>query len=351
MKILPNITPLRFFLALFVILYHLPQYCANRCFPYYNKLPIFFKGDEAVYVFFSLSGFLIIRNLIIEKDNNNTIDLKKFFSRRALRIFPLYYLVLIFGFIFYEFVAPNFGYIPDNNYNLVFGIFLGFTFFANILATFKPGGILEILWSIGIEEQFYIIIAPILYKLKAKYFLIFFLTFTLLYFYIFHFCQFIPLQKYLMYFYFFSFSGVIAFISIKKNTILFSKPLKIITHLLFFLLFFTDIINDNFETITYHFICMLTFPIFIGILTTTYIPFLNNKYLNYFGKISYGIYMYHAIIFQFIGLIFLKSKITNHISENLSIFIFYFSSIICTIILSHFSYIYFERKFIRLKKY
>jgi peptidoglycan/LPS O-acetylase OafA/YrhL len=64
---LPNLTAIRFFLALFVVLYHLPQYCKNRCFPFYNNLPVFFKGEEAVFMFFSLSGFLIIRGLIIEK--------------------------------------------------------------------------------------------------------------------------------------------------------------------------------------------------------------------------------------------------------------------------------------------
>lgn len=351
MKKLPNITSLRFFLALFVILYHLPQYCANRGFPYYDKLAIFFKGDEAVYVFFSLSGFLIIRSLILEKEKSNSINLKNFFQRRVLRIFPLYYLVLIFGFLFYNFIAPYFGYIQETKYNLTLGIMLGFTFFANILSTFKPGGILEILWSIGIEEQFYILIAPILYKLKVKYFLLFFITFSIIYFYIFHFTDFIPLKKYLMYFYFFSFSGIIAFLSIKKKSILNSISLKIITFTIFILTFFTNLLKNNFDTISYHFICMIFFSLTIGFLSKNRISFLNNKILNHFGKISYGIYMYHAIIFQLIGLIYIKFEIQNMLPEKLSILVFYLSSIFCTIVLSHFSYIYFERKFIRLKKY
>jgi peptidoglycan/LPS O-acetylase OafA/YrhL len=42
---LPNLTSLRFFLALFVVLYHLPEYCKNRGFSYFNSFSFFFKGQ------------------------------------------------------------------------------------------------------------------------------------------------------------------------------------------------------------------------------------------------------------------------------------------------------------------
>jgi peptidoglycan/LPS O-acetylase OafA/YrhL len=96
MKLLPNLTGLRFLLAFLVVIFHIPQFCQNRGFPYYNNLSIFNKGEEAVYMFFSLSGFLIIRLLYIEKSVSNSVNLKKFFIRRVLRIFPLYYLILTF---------------------------------------------------------------------------------------------------------------------------------------------------------------------------------------------------------------------------------------------------------------
>lgn len=352
MKHLPNLTPLRFFLALFVVLFHLPEYCKNRGFPFYNNLSVFSKGDEAVFVFFSLSGFLIIRSLILEKEKNGFVNLKNFYLRRILRIFPLYYLILIIGFVFYKLIAPHFGYIESQNYNIYLGFFLGATFFANILATFKPGGIIEILWSIGIEEQFYLFIAPIFYKLKLKKVALFLLFFTIIYFLLFHFSgeNFYFLNKYLMYFYFFSFSGIIAFLSLNQRIKL-NNFIKILFLATFILLFFTDIIKDSVCYPMYNLICMVVFSATIWILSLKEIPVFNSKILNHLGKISFGIYMYHAILFQIIGFIFLKFNIPNHVSEIQSIIIFYSSVIILTIITAHFSYIYFEQYFIKLKKH
>lgn len=88
MKTLPNITSLRFILALLVVLFHIPQFFKNRGFPFFDYLPFFHKGTEAVYMFFSLSGFLIIRQLYIEKTNTNSIDLKAFFFKADLENFP-----------------------------------------------------------------------------------------------------------------------------------------------------------------------------------------------------------------------------------------------------------------------
>ena len=347
---LPNLTSLRFFLAIFVVLYHLPQYCENRGFPFFNKLPIFFKGDEAVFMFFSLSRFLIIRGLIIEKSKNGFIDLKKFYLRRVLRIFPLYYLILIFGFIFYKIIAPHFGYVDTSNYNLLLGIILGSSFFANILATMKPGGILEILWSIGIEEQFYIFIAPVLKFMKIKNFVLFLFLFTTLYFIIFHLSEFNFLSNYSMYFYFFSFSGVIAYLSL-QNIIITKSYICYPIYGLFLMLFFSNNIQENLNTTLYNLICMITFSLTIWMLSQKSNSFLNHRILNHLGKISYGIYMYHAVVFQLIGFVFIKFKIPKLISSNNSILLFYGAVISITIIISHFSFKYFENYFIKLKKH
>lgn len=352
MKQLPNLTSLRFFLSFFVLLFHLPQYCSNRGFPFFNNSPIFYKGNEAVLVFFSLSGFLIIRGLIIEKEKNGFINLKKFYFRRILRIFPLYYLILSFGFIFYQIIAPHFGYNVQTDYNLAFGILLGATFFANVLATFRPGGIIEILWSIGIEEQFYLFIAPILYKIRIKWILGFLIVFTIIYFLLFHsnFESLTFLKKYSMYFYHFSFSGVIAYLSLKfkMNSNYF---FKYIIFSIFCLLFFSNIFVNNFVSPIYNLFCMIIFSLTIWVLSLKEITILNHSFLNHLGKISYGIYMYHAVIFQLIGFLYLKFKIPTLISASQSILLFYSSVIIFTIIISHFSYKYFESYFIKLKKH
>jgi peptidoglycan/LPS O-acetylase OafA/YrhL len=349
---LPNLTSLRFFLALFVVLYHLPEYCKNRGFPYFNSFSFFFKGNEAVLMFFSLSGFLIIRGLILEKEKSGFINLKKFFLRRILRIFPLYYLILILGFVFYKLIAPYFGFQDNQDYNIYFAFFLGATFFANILASLKPGGILEILWSIGIEEQFYLFVAPIFYKFRLKRVLIFLILFTIGYFLLFHFGpeQLNFLNKYSMYFFHFSFSGIIAFLSLNQKIKL-NNIFKIAILLIFVLLFFSNIIENSVSNYWYSFICMLVFSTTIWILSLKEVPFFNTKIINHLGKISYGIYMYHAVVFQLIGFVFIKFNLPSLVSETQSIFLFYGSVIALTIIIAHFSYNYFELYFIKLKKH
>ncbi|POR14077.1 hypothetical protein BWK58_15470, partial [Flavobacterium columnare] len=208
MKLLPNLTGLRFLLVFLVVIFHIPQFCQNRGFPYFNNLSILNKGEEAVYMFFSLSGFLIIQQLYVEKSVIYSINLKKFFFRRILRIFPLYYLVLTFGLIYYRLILPFFGFDYENNYNLAYGILLSYTFFPNIFASYSPGGIIEILWSIGIEEQFYLLIAPLIYIIPLKKINQILLVFTIFFFLIYFSELIIFLRNYNMLFFYFSFSGL-----------------------------------------------------------------------------------------------------------------------------------------------
>ena len=61
-------------------------------------------GGYGVQIFFVLSGFLITFLLIKELDLNGKISLGSFYLRRALRIWPLYYIVMLVGI----FVLPSF---------------------------------------------------------------------------------------------------------------------------------------------------------------------------------------------------------------------------------------------------
>ncbi|GEM52396.1 acyltransferase family protein [Empedobacter brevis] len=345
MKTLPNLTQLRFFLASLVILFHIAEFCKNRGFPYYNDLAVFFKGTEAVYVFFTLSGFLIIRNLIQEKTSTDTIDLKRFYKKRILRIFPLYYLILIFGFIYYNYVIELFGYSNDNNYNLIQGLSLGLTFFANILATYKPGGILEILWSIAIEEQFYLLIAPIFLIINKKNILKFLFIFTVVYFIIYHIPFLDILRKYKMLFFYFSAGGFFSYISLYKAYKL-NAVLKSIILVLFITSLTTNIFINNLNDLLYHSVCTIIFSSSIYVLSLQPYKILNNDWLKYLGKISYGIYMYHAIVFQIVGFLFLR---LTYLDPVLFILLFYFSVFTITILISAISYKYFETTFLKLK--
>lgn len=347
MQRIPNLTSLRFILAILVVLFHIPEFFEKRGLPYFNNFPLFLKGEECVWMFFSLSGFLIIKQLYIEKTTTNSIDLKRFFLNRIYRIFPLYYLVLTYGFIHYQIILPKLGFQFENSYNLLEGIILSVTFFSNIFLTFSPGGILEILWSIGIEEQFYIIIAPLFFlvplsKLKKT-----LIALTIIYLLLFS-SNILPfLKEYKMYFFYFTFGGIC---SIYFDKINFNKLISNLIYVVILIYLLTNFFKYNFNENQYHLFSMVLFSLFLSALSKKPISYLENKSLNYLGTISYGIYMFHAISMQIIGFVFLKLQIVNKIPDNLYIISYSVLIVILTICISHFSYKYYETYFLKFKK-
>jgi peptidoglycan/LPS O-acetylase OafA/YrhL len=352
MKILPNITSLRFFLAIIVVIFHLPEFCSKHNIPFYNLLPIFHKGAEAVNVFFSLSGCLIIRQLYIEKKTTNTISLKKFFLRRVLRIFPLYFLILFFGLVYYNIILPKFGFPFDSNYNLYEGLLLSLFFLPNVFVfLYSPGGIVEVLWSIGVEEQFYLFIAPIIFFLPAKRTILFLLIFTLTFFWIF-FYEGTPLfRKFGMYFFYFTSSGLFSILLLKQTFLSIYKAALYVLCFIFITYFTTNIFINYFSVEAYHFFSMILFSIVISLMTLSPLRLLENKLLIYLGKISYGIYMYHSIVIQLIGLIYLKVFSKFYFDKSIVVVLYNFIVIIVTILISHLSYKYYELYFIKKKKH
>lgn len=349
-KRIPNLTSLRFILALFVVIFHIAQFSKNREFPFFYDLAIFHKGTEAVYMFFSLSGFLIIKQLFDEKKHTNSVNLKSFYMRRILRIFPLYYLVLIFGFFYYRLILPFFGFEFENNYDFLSGLLLSITFFPNIFSTYSPGGILEILWSIGIEEQFYLFIAPLFLLLPLKRIVLFLSVFTSIYFLMYFSEYLVFLKKYNMLFFYFSFGGLCSILFNHKVIQFLIKKFRYPILLIFIIYFTTSIFSNNFNSPFYNLFSFILFGLVVSTLAVKPIKVLHNKPMNYLGKISYGIYMYHAIIMQLVGLIYLKVISKLGYQETLNIIIINFSVIIFTIIISHFSYKYYESYFLNLKR-
>ncbi|MGE8526210.1 acyltransferase family protein [Chryseobacterium rhizosphaerae] len=347
MRILPNITSLRFFLATLVMIFHIPQFFENRGLPAFSGLPVFNKGTEAVYMFFSLSGFLIIRQLFEEKTLSGRIDLKKFYTRRILRIFPVYYLVAIIGLVYYTVFLPKMGYDFKSDYNLLEGMLLLFTFFPNVFASFNPGGILEILWSIGVEEQFYLLVAPLILLVPQKQIRIFLLLFSFLFICLYHIPVLHFLSDYRMLFFYFSFAGWCSLLKIRI-----SKRygfISIVSFVLLLIYFTTDFFINNMSEMQYHIFSMILFGLFLIFFIQKPIRFFESKTLIYLGKISYGIYMYHAIVMQLVGFVFLKLVAKYNLSDSIVIILSFLTVILITILVSHISYKYYEKKFLSLK--
>ena len=93
----PGLNALRFFAAYFVLLHHGETIRAKFGMPNFEAYSFFRNGMIAVSFFFVLSGFLITYLLLDEIQRTHDVSIKKFYIRRVLRIWPLYYLLIFIG--------------------------------------------------------------------------------------------------------------------------------------------------------------------------------------------------------------------------------------------------------------
>jgi peptidoglycan/LPS O-acetylase OafA/YrhL len=113
------------------------------------------NGYIGVTIFFVLSGFLITWILLENRLTAEAAALKKgtvikqFFIRRALRIFPVYYITIFALYIFGQYTGTH---IRED-----FIYFLTYTVNINIFKNQQWDGMLAHLWSLSVEEQFYLI--------------------------------------------------------------------------------------------------------------------------------------------------------------------------------------------------
>ena len=160
-----GLNSLRFYAAFFVVLMHIQSNMDRVGLPSLPEFPFLLKGFSAVAFFFTLSGFLITYLLLQEKENTNTIDVPHFYMRRVYRIWPLYFLIIIFGLLFYKLLVPALGMEFPHHYKVSTATLLYTFFLANLMnSLYHVGGMLHITWSIAVEEQFYLFWAPLAKK-------------------------------------------------------------------------------------------------------------------------------------------------------------------------------------------
>ena len=309
-----------------------------------GKVKGYLLASYGVTIFFVLSGFLITYLLLVEKAKN-PIDIKKFYYRRVLRIWPLYY----FYFVLCLVTIAAFSFEAD-----VKSIFLTVFMSANLAAIFNISlPFLSHYWSLAVEEQFYLF-WPWLLKYVQKHLVAVLVSLIIIQ---------NLLRIYLGYFYFgsiaFNFSminrfdcmmigGLGAYFYFKKwksyLQIIDNKISQTIALVFIFLLlinkYHINAVVDNFV------ICIVSLTLIIGqINKTNRVLSLENPIFNFLGKISFGIYIYHPLI------IFLFSKCIGALKLNDPIkYVFvYFSIFGITILWSYLSFTYFESYFIRLK--
>lgn len=350
---------IRFFAASLVVVHHIEQF--KNIFGLHNSWTngtIRNLGDKGVTLFFVLSGFLITFLLLKEKEETKTINIKYFYIRRIFRIWPLYFLIVLSSL----FIFPQFDFFRMDETSLITSNFsyilmLSLLILPNV-TLFKFGAIpfSSQAWSIGVEEQFYLL-WPLLIKHTKRIYLILISIIVVLFILqnnevvlpkLFD-NNFLDLKLAANISFFFklfridcmAIGSIGALLVFNKSKILYYFYNKFISTLVL-ILTLGVIINPYkiyfLDNILYSVIFM-AFIINVATYNKCFYT-IENKVFNKLGDISYGIYMYHPLI------CFIVIKLLSDKLNNFSLYFFIFSF---TLILSYLSYILFEKKLIKLK--
>ena len=150
----PQLDVLRFFAFLSVFVFHVYLSFPSRPGPPAHPLlpRVFLAGAFGVDLFFVLSSYLITELLMRERAQTGTVDVRSFYARRILRIWPLY-----FSYLTLAFVLSN--RLPGLFAVRTFYFAACFLLVGNFAMAIwgDAHSIIDQLWSISVEEQFYLI--------------------------------------------------------------------------------------------------------------------------------------------------------------------------------------------------
>lgn len=342
-----GLNALRFYAALSVMIVHISTNFGelrtqSAIYPLLDSLVM--DAQSAVNLFFVLSGFLITYLLLDEQARTHTISVRRFYARRILRIWPLYYLIALVGFV----VLPL---VLGQSYALYAAptrsIVLVFLFLANFVG---PLGALGHLWSISLEEQFYLVwpwvvrdqqrllkvafgviivklaITPVIDALHVD-------SISML---------FTSLRFECM-----AIGAVFAYLYFTRHAslnLLYSRPVQAVALLIIGYVILFDVPLTTLIIM----VTSLAFGVLILNVATnpgSWIK-LNYGWLNRFGEASYGIYMYHFVLLYVVLFLLKSAGLPEGDTYNA---LLYVVTIAGTLILSFVSYRWFESPFLRLK--
>lgn len=313
-------------------------------------------GGAGVDLFFVLSAYLITTLLVLEKDRAGSIDALAFYFRRTLRIWPLYFAVLLVLWSSQQFWKPH---LPAT-YFVASALFLGNW----ALAAFKNGspGPVTPLWSVSVEEQYYLVWPWVVARFKPP-------TLSLIGWTIVFACVAVRFGLWTTGASYNEMSantfarmaplglGVVLAVNKRLRMILVRLPLPLLwlglSAAAIIVLerptafgeipsFYTAVIKYPASAL----ICMLM----VGVLLradSERIPVISSPIVVYLGRISYGLYMFHALAMEFV----------YHFSPSLSAIggkfakglVTFPAILLLTVGAASLSYHFFERPFLSLK--
>ena len=307
--------------------------------------------------FFVLSSFLISIIILEERTQTADFNMINFIARRALRVWPLYFLIVVIGYaVFYTAILTGTEISPLPPFPFLFLFLVNFYIISHGSEFLF---FIAFLWSISVEEQFYL-----LWSFCMKY----------IHRYFSHFCVFLILISLIFrYLYIdnsaslffhtvsafgnFGIGGLLAYFMFTKKKIVFKmagfsgKIVGLIyVALILLIAFYHQLMRDEIFRLFSRLIYSLFFAYVIldqssgkhRIFSFGKLPF-----LDYLGKISYGLYCFHGVVItlllQVMPFLFPTQSLI-HIFLIFPLIIF-----LITVLLSHISYRYFEEYFLGLK--
>ncbi len=363
---LPNLNTVRALAALMVIVSHIERKMGIFNLPI--TIPLTKLGSIGVTLFFSLSGFLITYLLLLEKEKFSIIKVKDFYIRRFLRIWPLYFLVLLFVYWIIPFILPDYYNSEIERFGAK-SIILNILFLTNLTIVLKLTPlIISVIWSIGIEEQFYLF-WPWVVKSKNRIRWIIFIILLMPVLKILclilsgHSPYYRVIYEILSHTRFDSMAmgGLFGILAFKKSLNIFkfkindyffmSKKVQLVlylTTLTLLLLSFKS--SAAFNLYNYQILPILFSAILLNLINgDTSIINLENKVTNYLGKISYSLYLLHIIVFYFIFPIL--KELFRGVNSYITVFSIYTIAVFASILFASLSYELIEKRFLKYKKH
>lgn len=346
----PSLNGIRFIAATMVIVHH----CIDKAGGEFLA-----KGGEiGVTLFFVLSGFLITYLLLKEKQITGTIDVKAFYIRRILRIWPLYFFAIFITLL----LGALLGHDPGSFFTTKLVLYC--LFLSNVAVfSYSAGNFPSQLWSVSSEEQFYLVwpwlVKWLDHRRIWRMLLVVALFFPILRLSLLYITNVGEAGQFIIrfireYIYVFrvdcmALGGIAAFLFFEGNNLILNflyKPIVqilAITILVWMLL--SGVHSGPFQH-TFH--ALPSLVLILNLATNKSVIFnLENKVCDFMGKISYGSYVYHPLI------ILLMWEMTTFFAVNMtwvSITAFIVLCIIFTTVVAYLSYEYFEKRILKYKR-
>lgn len=368
----PNLEGLRFLAFFVVFINH-----ATGSLGYNNhsesfgfvRSHFFLNGNLGVSFFFVLSGFLITYLLLKEKELTGTINIRYFYLRRVLRIWPLYFLIValcLFVFPALNSTLPKWFPIGTSISEINPWLYVTFTGNFDYLYNGINNVLIGVLWSVSVEEQFYLFWPLIIAFVPRNYLMRTFIVLILgsIAF------RFFYAQGNAMIIKYHSLSSlsdlatgaVIAYLACKENIKnRFQKLPKnriIGVYLLLLILVPLRFYTWKFG-VYYNHVSSLVPVVFSSIFAfiimeqnyskNSFYKVSNFRLISSWGKFTYGMYCYHMIVFFVVLYLFHLMGINLHGMSKYTFLFISFISFFSTILISEVSYHYYESIFLRMK--